>query len=800
MRRILLYATLFLGGLLPAQSFPLAGTLVQDESGQPLGFATAIAYTAADSAMAANTTTGEDGSFTLQVKPGDYYLVIQFLGFDNLTVPDLTVENPGLDLGTLRMGQSGVALETVEVTTERSQMVMKLDKRVFNVGKDLTGAGNTAADILNNVPSVNVDPEGNITLRGSNGVRILVDGKPSAMLSSGDLDALRRMQGDIIESVEVITNPSARYEAEGEAGIINIILKKDQRKGINGSFGATVGYPENLGASYSLNYRRNRFNLFSNFGISYRRAPGGGSSRQRFLNADGSLQALYDSETDQDRGGVGGNFQLGTDWFINDRNQLTGSLLYRRSEDDNLALVTYRDFNDDRELISTTVRDTREDSGNQNLESSLSYKRTFDDHEDHLWTIDAQYILDDDLELSDITQTTSGVADPLLQRASNTEYETNLLLQTDYVHPFNDSLKIEGGLRSTFRTVRNAFSVEEADETGVYRVFAEFDDELEYTENIAAAYFIGSGEFGKLGIQAGLRGELSDVTAALLKSGSTNEQDYFNLFPSASVSYQFTDVSQVQLSYSRRLSRPYFRLLLPFSNFNDPRNNTVGNPTLRPEYTDSYEAGLLRYLPAGSVQASMYYRYTTGVIERLVLPADDGTTIRFPVNLGNRDAYGIEVNFNYDLFEWWKFTSDFNLYAARVEGSYEDIDYAVDVSSWNGRAAATFDLTDRLQTQVSFEYDAPRETPQGRELATYALDVGASLDVLDGKGTLTLSGRDLFNTRVQRTVINQPTYVATSDFQWRQARQVVLSFVYRLNQAKSDQPGIDGRGEGDTPN
>ena len=770
--------------LLTAQSGELTGTLVQDGNGDPLGFATTVAYRTADSTMAANATTDVDGSFSMAVVPGTYYVEIQFLGYDNLTLEavEITEAAPSRDLGVIRMGQSGVALETVEVTTERSQMVMKLDKRVFNVGKDLTGAGNNAADILNNVPSVNVDPEGNVSLRGSNGVRILVDGKPSAMLSSGDVDALRRMQGDIIESVEVITNPSARYEAEGEAGIINIILKKNKQKGVNGSFGATAGAPDNYGGSYSLNYRRQQFNMFSNFGISYRRSPGGGSERQRFFNEDGSLRSRYDTETDQDRGGIGGNLQIGTDWFMNDRNQLTGSLLYRRSKDDNRTTIIYRDIDGSGNLQQTTTRNVLENSENQNLESALNYTRTYARHEDQKLTAVAQYILDDDIELSDITQRISDDNDPLLQKASNTEYETNLLLQADYVHPFNDSIKLEGGVRSTFRTIKNAFQVQEQDENGVFQVFDRFDDELEYNENIAAAYFIGSGEFGAIGVQLGVRGELSDVTAELLKSGVDNEQNYFNLFPSAAVTYQFSEANQLQVSYSRRLSRPYFRLLLPFSNFNNPRNNSVGNPTLRPEYTDSYEVGLLRYLPAGSVLGSIYYRRTTGVIERLILPADDGTTIRFPVNLGDRNAYGVELNFSYDLLEWWKLTSDFNLYTSQTTGFYNETDYGVDRTAWSGRIASTIDVTEKLQTQVSFDYNAPQDTPQGRDLATYAVDLGASLEILSGQGTLTLSGRDLFNTRVQRSIIDQQNYSSESDFQWRRAQSVVLSFLYRLRE------------------
>lgn len=790
MRASLLLCLILLVAGANAQTYAISGTLLQASNDEALGFATAIAYTPTDSSMVTNTTTDLDGKFSLSVPAGDYYLVFQFLGYDNKTVPDLTVSEP-LDLGNVIMGQSSVALETVTVEAERSQMVMKLDKRVFNVAKDLTGGGSTAADILNNVPSVNVDPEGNVSLRGSNGVRILVDGKPSAMLSSGDLDALRRLQGDIIESVEVITNPSARYEAEGEAGIINIILKKNKQKGVNGSFGLNAGYPDNFGASYNLNYRRKAFNLFSNFGISYQRTPGGGSNEQQFFNPDGSLDQFYETVTDQDRGGYGGNFQLGTDWFINDNTQLTGYLLYRRSEDNNLTDVSYRDFDENRNLTGLVVRDVVEDSGNQNLEGSLNFKRTFDRKEQE-WTAVFQYSLDDDLELSDITETTRGEDNPLFQTSSNTEYETNLLVQTDYVHPFNDSIKIEGGLRATFRTIENAFQVQEGFNRNDLDIVGAFDDELEYNENIAAAYFIASGQFGKVGIQAGLRGELSDVTAALLKSETTNEQDYFNFFPSAALTYQFAETTQLQLSYSRRLSRPYFRLLLPFSNFNNPRNNSQGNPTLRPEYTDSYEAGLLKYLQRGSVLASVYYRYTTGVIQRLILAADDGTTLRFPVNLGNRNSYGIEFNFNYDVADWWKFTTDFNLYQARVEGQYLETTYETDIASWNGRLTNKYDITDKLQAQLTFDYDAPQNTPQGRDLGVYSFDIGGSLDVLEGKGTLTLSGRDIFNTRIRQSIIELPNYTSSSNFQWRRAQSIVLSFVYRLNQDKRRGDGRQG--------
>jgi iron complex outermembrane recepter protein len=768
-----------------AKTTLLKGVVVKEESLEPLAFATVVIFSAADSAIRGNSLTGEAGDFRLEVRAGDYYLILRYLGYAEKVVSNIVIraDQAELDLGQIVLQSTAVTLGTVEIESERSQMELRLDKRVFNVGQDLTGAGNTAADILNNIPSVTVDPEGVVSLRGSQGVRILVDGKPSALLSSGDPDALRRMQGDVIESVELITNPSARYEAEGEAGIINIILKKNKKRGINGSFGANAGYPDNYGASYSLNYRRENLNFFSNFGINYRRAPGGGNASQRFFD-QGRLDEYYTSETSQLRGGLSGNLQMGTDWYINERNVLTGSLLYRRSKEDNEATVIYRDLGASENLINETERENLEASNSHNFETALSYKRTFP-QKDREWTVDFKHILDDDLEESDYFQTNMISASPLLQRSSNTEYETNTLFQTDYIHPFNDSTRLEMGLRTALRTIRNRFLVEEQDEIGSYFALSEFDDELKYTENIYAAYLMGSKEWRKIGIQAGLRAELSDVDAILLLSGAENNQYYFNTFPSAAVSYRFSAMRQLQASYSRRLSRPYFRLLLPFSNFTDPRNNLVGNPTLRPEYTDAYELSFLNYLERGSFLSSVYYRRTTGVIERLTLPADDGTTIRFPVNLAKRNAYGLELNFSKDLTDAWKVNADLNFYRARVDGSYEGIDYLVDIFSWSGRINSNITLAKTLDLQASFDYRAPENNTQGRTLAIYAFDLGASLDVLAGKGTLTLSGRDLFNTRKERRIIDLPEYQAESVFQWRQARQVVLSFVYRLNQNKS---------------
>lgn len=795
-RLSLVVLTLFLSNALFAQpasnKIPVQGTLIEQSSGEPLPFATVILFNEQDSSMASNDLTDLDGNFSLSVAPGDYYAVLQFIGFADNVIPNIRVtpDQERVVLGQLLMASDATVLQEVEVTAERSQMEFKLDRRVFNVAKDLTNGGNSAADILDNVPSVSVDPEGNVSLRGSQGVRILINGKPSGMLSGGDTKALLRMQGDIIESIEVITNPSARYEAEGEAGIINIILKKNQEKGINGSFGVTAGYPQNYGLSYSLNYRKKDFNFFSNFGVDYRKSPGGGEATQRFFE-NGNLTEFYSTTTDQTRGGTSAYLQMGTDWILNPQNTITGSLLYRGGRGENNSVVSYRDFDANENITNLTLRDIVETEDSQNLEASVSYKKTFE-QKGREWTMVMKYILDDDTELADYEQTDNDSPIRLLQLSSNTEDERNFLFQTDYVYPIGDKSKVEGGMRVALRTVNNNFQVQQ-NNSGTFDVLPGFDDELLYTEDIYAAYLIGAHEFGAFSTQVGLRAELSDITASLLKSEQSNDQDYLNLFPSASLAYKFSAAKQLQVSYSRRLSRPYFRRLLPFSNFNNPRNINIGNPNLRPEFTDAFEMGFLQYLTNGSLLSSVYYRRTTGVIERLVLAGEEeGTTLVFPVNLSARDAYGLEFNFSYQLTKWWDLNSDLNFYREQINGQFEERDYSSDTYTWSGRINNKFKISKPLQVQASFRYNAPQNTTQGRRLSTYALDIAAALDVLSGKGTLTLSGRDLFNTRIRRSEVNLPDYQEESFFQWRQTRQVILTFSYRINQSK--QRG--GRGEG----
>src|SRR5690606_32225877 len=399
--------------------------------------------------------------------------------------------------------------------------------------------------------------------------------------------------GNLIESVEVITNPSARYDAEGEVGIINIILKKEERQGVNGSFSANAGHPDNFGASASVNFRRNRFNFFTSYGFNYRSGPGSGKSFQSFDLANPDTSFTYRQENDRVRSNRSHNLRAGMDYFFDDRNILTGAFLIRRSSGLNKTENRYYDYDAEGNQVGFSIRDEREEEPEINSEVSLSYRREYK-KKGQLFTADFKWIENVETEDATFRQEDFFADDVTFQRSSNTENERNALAQVDYVHPFGQKGRWEAGLKSTLRVIDNDFTVEERDqESGEYGVIGELDNNLIYTENIHAGYFIIGNEINRFSWQAGLRGELSDISVELVETNDINYQNYFNVFPSAHLSYRFAPEKTIQLSYSYRLSRPRFRDLMPFSNYSDNRSLNVGNPNLRPEYTNSIEAGYL---------------------------------------------------------------------------------------------------------------------------------------------------------------------------------------------------------------
>ncbi len=802
---LILFLFLFSASVLSAQKqVRMSGKVVDAATESPLGYASVSFFTLKDSALVAGNITDDAGAFHVEVAPGAYFAKIEFLSYQPHTIPSLTIsgERSAGDMGVIALQLQATMLNEVVVQAERSQLQMSLDKKVFNVGKDLGNAGGNAADVLDNVPSVQVDAEGNVSLRGSDNVRILIDGRPSGLVGLNGANGLRQLPANLIDQVEVITNPSARYEAEGMSGIINIILKKDLRTGVNGSFDLITGYPDNHGAAINLNYRTKKLNLFTNYGLSYRDSPGSGSLYQEVYGGDTTFITTQNST--RSRGGWSNNVRAGADYFLNDNNILTGAFTYRGGKQTNITNLEYRDFFQALDNpTGISLRKDNEAEDELNLEYALTYKRTFE-RQGHELNFDLRYQDNAETENSDLNERfftpgmiSAGIPD-LLQRSYNKERERLLAAQLDYVQPIGKDGKLEMGFRSTFRDIGNDFLVEElVDDT--WEIFPGLSNDFLYNEDIHAAYLIYGNKKGKVSYQAGLRAELTDILTELLQTNEVNTQDYLNFFPSMHISYDLPADNAVQVSYSKRLRRPRFRELNPFSSFSDNRNIFTGNPDLRPEFTDLMELGHIKYWDKASLSSSIYYRHTKGKVDRIRTLTSDGVTfLTRPENLLSEDAYGFEFVASYNPAKWWTINGSFNFFRAITDGGNLGENFKADTYSWFTRGTSRFTVLKNTDLQVRFDYRAPEQTPQGRRRSMYSLDLAASRDILKQKGTITFSVRDLLNSRRWRSTAIGEDFFTDTDFQWR-ARQATLTLSYRLNQNKQRSEdrrgGDDGGGE-----
>jgi ferric enterobactin receptor len=781
----------------PVPAVFIRGALT-DAQQKAIPFGSVGLYRAPDSTFVNGVASDESGKFEIPARPGRYYLKITMVSYQDRLLPNVNVQNQDVQLGAVVLKTSAEMLAEVLIRGERSQMELALDKKIFHVGKDLANAGGTAVDILSNVPSVAVDVEGNVSLRGSGNVRILIDGKPSGLVSLKGGSGLQQLQGSSIERVEVITNPSARYEAEGMGGIINIVLKKERREGINGSFDFITGHPDNFGLGANVNYRRKDLNFFVNYTASYRQAPGRNTTFQKLYGADTTLS---DQSMNIRLKGLNNSARAGLDYFFNPNNILTGSYTYRLSKGRRISGIHYLDYGPDiSQLLSRTERTQDETETEPNAEYALSYKRTFA-RKGQEFTADLRLL--DNWEKSDqyFTEQTflpdnSPAGSGLLQRSLNDETEKQLLVQMDYVHPFGEDGHLETGLRSSSRDMTNNFAVTQQAGDNSWLPIDSLTNNFLYVENIHSLYGILGNKISKFTYQVGLRAEVTDVTTTLKKENEVNPRDYANLFPSGHVTYELPRQHALQLSYSRRVRRPQYNDLSPFMTYSDRRNYWSGNPDLNPEFTDAYELGHIKYFGKASLSSSLYYRYTTDKVIRIRRVDDRGFSFTRPENLATEKSFGAEFAGSFVPFPWWKLDGSFNLFRAITDGRNLNADFQSDTYSWFVRQNSRITLWKKVDFQVRGNYEAPQQTPQGRRKALASLDLALSRDILREKATLTLNVIDVFNSRRFRSITEgtnaEGTRFYTETLSQGRLRQVNLTLNYRLHQAKKTKELLEG--------
>ena len=783
---LLLFGISFLGISQGTPKGKLSGQIMEANTTNPIPFSSIRIQTANPVKLITGTIANDKGEFSIDVSQGIYDIVVESVGFEVQTIKQVQISK-STNLGQIHVKASTQTLAEVTVKGQKSSMELSLDKRIFNVGTDASNKGATAAEILGNLPSVQVNGDGGVSLRGSENVRILVDGKPSTLVGINGSSGLQSLQGNLIDKVEIITNPSARYEAEGMAGIINIVLKKNQNQGFNGAIETNLGYPENFGGTAIINYRKNKLNFFLNYGLFYRRTPGRGNLYQEVYTGE---QTNYLQQTSSNNvTGLVNNIRGGADYFFNDKTILTASYIFRSTHVRRITDFNYLDYRKSlSSLYSSTYRQQDEKETEPNAEYALTFKKSFAKKGKEL-TSDLRYL--DYWEQSDqiYTQTSRlGDGSPypansLVQKALNDEYERQWILQVDYTNPIGKDGKVETGLRTSFRDMTNDYTVTQKQANGSFTVIPGLQNLFVYNENISAAYLILGNKKNKFSYQFGLRGELTDIQTELKQTQEKNPRNYANLFPSAHFTYAVNTNSSFQLGYSRRVRRPTYNELSPFVTFSDNRNYFSGNPNLNPEFTNSFDLGHLKYFDAGSLSSSVYYRYTTGKIDQIRTVDAQGYSKSLPQNFADQQSMGIELTSSFNVSKAYKADLSFNGFRAIIDASNINANYLVDTYSWFVRHTSRVKVGAGIDAQIRANYEAPQKTAQGTRGNIAWVDLSATKDVMQGKGTLSLNVLDLFNSRIMRTETNGGTFYTNREMQGR-LRQINITFNYRINTTK----------------
>lgn len=786
----------------------VSGTVIEATTNAPLEYASIYAQNESNATIVSGAMSDSKGNFSFDVPDGNYYIKIDFLGFKTLELKHITVQGD-TSIGVQKIQDDSQMLEEVTVIAERSTVDIKLDKKIYNVGQDMIVKGGTAADVLDNVPSVVVDSEGTISLRGNENVKVLIDGKPTG-LANNIQEAMRILPAESIDRVEVITNPSARYEAEGGAGIINIILRKGKALGINGSVTATMGDPRNYELNSMFNFRSEKFNFFTSLGYRDSESVGYNLNDNRYMDpiTGEPTQRIYEyKDNNRDRQGYNGTF--GLEWYLSPSITWTNTVTARRNTSNNPNRVRYDYYNASDDFLYNRYRNEAKDGTRNNVDYTTTFEKKFD-KEGHVLTIEGSISQDKDNENSTIDDINAHLNQTSFERTFNKEKEKSGLAKLDYTLPIGENGNLEAGYLGTFKSNTTDFNIQRLENNG-WHSDTRLSNILEYKENIHALYAqYGDRITSKLSFMVGLRWEDSSIDVNQLATQNYNNKKYNDFFPSAFLNYELNESTSTSISYSRRVNRPRGFFLNPFSNYTSNINFFQGNPDLNPAKTHAVDLGVMKRWTGFTFNASAYYNKTDDTfqfVRRIAGETADGTPISIssPINLATEHRYGFDFTLNYTPYKWWKLNGNFNFYRTETRGDYtfthldgtlETQNFDQNAYAWFTRISSKITLPYKIDWQLNGMYRAPYNTAQGKVLGNVSGNLALSKDILKDKGTITFNVSDIFNSRKREQDLVLPQSISHSEMQWR-GRQINLSFTYRFNQTKKmDKRNMNGGPEG----
>lgn len=740
----------------------VSGVVIDKDLNVPVPYATLI-INDMNGKLISGSSSQEDGTFLIKDVPaGNYTFTAQFMGYKNYSREiEVTSKNNVVNIGDIFLEPDVAMLDDVTVVAERSTIEQKIDRKVINVGKDLTTVGPSAADIMGNLPTLTVDQDGNIAMRGNDNVRILVDGKPTNIPAA---QLLKQIPSTSIKSIELITNPSAKYNPEGMSGIINIVLHKNTNLGFNGSINGGVTKGENLrgNGSLDMNYRSGKFNFFANLGTNLGERSNTGLIKNLTNNLTEDMYFLNDNTSYL--------YKVGVDFYLNDKNtfsvltnqnrfigDVTGEIkiLFPAEPQQNLI----QDFIFDNENLSTTY--------------NFVYKRSFE-KEGHTLELEGDYNV---IESSDNAQfgfsgNTGNFQD--YRDRTNNDIE-NTIVNLDYVNPIGERSKLELGAEARLRYSTNIYRTTNTNLP---------DTDFEYDNTIYSLYATFGQEYGKWSYQLGARLEQYDVEA--ISNGSKIfEDDYITVYPTAFTSYKFTDLSSLQLSFGRRVDRPSLNQVNPVRDFSSPRITVAGNPSLDPQFTNSLELNFTQNFKKGNLTLGTFYRLINNEINQTLLedPEDPSRLLLTFRNGEDNTAYGVELSGSLKIAKWWSFNPSFELYTRNERGYIGPVFREVTNTAYSARLTQSFNVTENFSLQLFGLYRSQAQMLQIEAKEMYFINAGARYSFLDKKATLSLNFNDIFDTQRFAFVADLP-YRQSGRFK-PESQTVYLGFSYRFGGGKN---------------
>ena len=785
----------FVMGQKNLNSILVSGKIIETQTNLPLEYATITFFSRVENKVKSGGITDLDGNFSIPIPQGIYDVSVEYFSFENIKKLNINF-NQDTNLGTLKMNSDLQALDAVDIIVDKTTVEIKLDKKIYNVGRDLTIRGGSVSDVLDNIPSVSVDIEGNVALRGNGNVRILINGKPSGLVGLNSTDALRQLPADAIEKVEIITSPSARYDAEGTAGILNIILRRSKILGLNGAIIINSGYPNQLGASGNINYRTGDINVFNNSGYSYRKSPGSSGVETEFFNTEYDEDGILIQDSPNtfrneyrtfERIRKGFNSNTGVEWYITPTTSLTTAFLASKSNNSNESFNRAETLDLTGAVISESVRYDPETETDQTTQFSVNFDKQFHGNSEHRLTFDFQVENNSEDERSIIYN--DGIA---AERVRTIEDQKRVLIQSDFTLPINDKTRFEVGYNGRFSTNNTAYSLEFAEDDS-FILDTNVSNVLVYKENVNAVYTqYGSKVKDKFSFLLGLRMEATNITISQLSSNEYSNSNYIGLFPTVNLGYEFSENQNLTIGYNRRISRPRSRFLNPFPSRSSATNLFQGNPNISPSYSNGVDIGYLNTLEKITLNTSLYYNHATDVFTYISEDTGDEVVIngesvpvirRGPINLAEDDRLGFEFTLTYRPSKKWNMNANFNLYRSAIKGNYKGLSYDSENLGWFVRLNNKYTLPGNIEWQTRLSYSGPTVDAINRREGIFSSNMAFSKDLFKEKASITLNINDLFNTQRRNLESTTPTFYSDGYYRWR-VRSYSLSFTYRFNQAK----------------